>query len=97
MVEACAAAFAATGDPLWIDHAERAYAWFLGANDVACARARVDGADRRMHDGLTATGPNLIRGAAIGAGISRLSRRRLRKRRCRRSFSATAEGALRRG
>lgn len=61
MVEACAAACAATGDPLWIGHAERAFAWFHGANDGAVALA--DPASGECYDGLTPTGPNLNRGA----------------------------------
>lgn len=61
MVEACAAAFAATGDPVWIDHGERAHAWFHGANDGGVALG--DPHSGECHDGLTPTGPNLNRGA----------------------------------
>jgi hypothetical protein len=61
MVEACAAAFAATGDPVWIAHAERAHAWFHGANDGAVALGDPDSGE--CYDGLTPTGPNLNRGA----------------------------------
>ena len=33
-IDACAAAFAATRDRRWIEEAQRAYRWFLGANDL---------------------------------------------------------------
>ncbi|MBC7987399.1 MAG: glycosyl transferase family 1, partial [Sphingomonadaceae bacterium] len=60
-VEACAAAHAATGDPRWLDEAETAYGWFLGANDLGVPLAtRQDGG---CYDGLTPSGPNLNQGA----------------------------------
>ena len=61
LIEACDAAFATTGDPIWIAHAERAYAWFHGANDGRVALG--DPASGECYDGLTPTGPNLNRGA----------------------------------
>lgn len=61
MVEACAAAFAATGDPTWLDHAGRAHAWFHGANDGGVALG--DPLSGDCYDGLTPAGPNLNRGA----------------------------------
>lgn len=61
MIEACEAAFAATGDPLWRAHAERADGWFSGANDGRVALG--DRASGECYDGLTPTGPNLNRGA----------------------------------
>jgi len=60
-VEACAAAFAATGDTAWIDRARAAFAWFHGANDGGVALA--DPVSGECYDGLTRTGPNLNRGA----------------------------------
>lgn len=61
MIEACAAAFAATGAPIWLERAEHAYAWFLGANDGEVALA--DPVSGECYDGLTPTGPNFNRGA----------------------------------
>jgi hypothetical protein len=61
MIEACEAAFAATGAPRWLDEAERAFAWFSGANDGGVALADADSGE--CYDGLTPTGPNLNRGA----------------------------------
>lgn len=61
MVEACAAAFAATGDPAWIAEAGKAWAWFHGANDGGVALG--DPASGECYDGLTRTGANLNCGA----------------------------------
>ena len=61
MIEACQAAFAATGEPRWLDEAERAFGWFSGANDGGVALA--DPESGECYDGLTPTGPNLNRGA----------------------------------
>lgn len=61
MIEACAAAYAASGAALWLDRAEAAYAWFLGANDGRVALA--DPVSGECYDGLTPDGPNLNRGA----------------------------------
>ncbi|MBB5714251.1 glycosyltransferase family 4 protein [Sphingomonas aerophila] len=60
-VEACAAAFHATGDTRWIAEAERAYGWFLGANDLNLPLATA--ADGGCFDGLTPTGLNRNQGA----------------------------------
>jgi hypothetical protein len=61
MIEACDAALAATGDAIWLDRAERAYAWFHGANDGRVPLA--DQASGECYDGLTPSGANLNRGA----------------------------------
>jgi hypothetical protein len=61
MVEACAAAFAATGDQTWIAEARKAWAWFHGANDGGVALG--EPASGECYDGLTRTGANLNRGA----------------------------------
>lgn len=61
MIEACQAAFAATGAPRWLAEAERAFAWFSGANDGGVALADPDSGE--CYDGLTPSGPNLNRGA----------------------------------
>ncbi|MDP1738072.1 MAG: glycosyltransferase family 4 protein [Caulobacter sp.] len=60
-VDACAAAFAATGDPRWLTEARRAFDWFLGKNDLGVPLG--DPATGDCYDGLTPTGPNLNRGA----------------------------------
>lgn len=59
-VEACEAAFAATADRRWIAEAERAFAWYEGANTLG---ARVATDDGECFDGLTWNGPNENRGA----------------------------------
>ena len=61
MVEACAAAFAATKDTMWVARAERAHAWFHGANDGLVSLG--DNLSGGCYDGLTPTGPNLNQGA----------------------------------
>ncbi len=60
-VDACAAAFEATRDRHWLDEANRAYRWFLGANDLDAALATVQ--DGGCFDGLTPTGLNRNQGA----------------------------------
>lgn len=60
-VDACAAAFAASGDPRWLTEARRAFDWFLGRNDLGVPVA--DPATGDCYDGLTPAGPNLNRGA----------------------------------
>lgn len=60
-VEACAAAFEATGDRRWVEEALRAYRWFLGANDLDVALASPQ--DGGCFDGLTPTGLNRNQGA----------------------------------
>ena len=60
-VEACAQAFAASGDQRWVDEAERAYGWFLGANDLDLPLATA--ADGGCFDGLMPTGLNRNQGA----------------------------------
>ena len=60
-VEACAEAFAASGDHRWVDEATRAYGWFLGANDLDLPLATA--ADGGCFDGLMPTGLNRNQGA----------------------------------
>ena len=60
-VEACAEAYAASGDQRWMDEAERAYGWFLGANDLDMPLATA--ADGGCFDGLMPTGINRNQGA----------------------------------
>ncbi len=58
---AAEAAYQVTGDGRYRLAMERAYGWFLGANDVAVAVA--DPARGACHDGLTPTGVNSNQGA----------------------------------
>jgi len=60
-IDACDAAFDATGDPRWIEEAERAYRWFLGANDLELPLATAQ--DGGCFDGLMPTGLNRNQGA----------------------------------
>lgn len=60
-VDACIAAFDASGDPRWKDEAERAYRWFLGANDLDLPLATAR--DGGCFDGLMPTGLNRNQGA----------------------------------
>jgi glycosyltransferase involved in cell wall biosynthesis len=61
LLEAAASAFDATGDERWVELAERAYAWFLGANDI---RQPVADPERgACHDGLGPDGVNANQGA----------------------------------
>jgi glycosyltransferase involved in cell wall biosynthesis len=59
-IDACEAAWSATGDRGWIDEAERAYAWFFGANTLGVALVTADG---DCFDGLTWAGVNENQGA----------------------------------
>jgi hypothetical protein len=59
MIDACEAAFAATSDLRWVAEAERAYAWYGGANCLGVALATPEG---ECYDGLTPDGPNLNKG-----------------------------------
>ena len=61
MIEACAAAYAAGGERIWIERAEAAFAWFHGVNDGGLALADIESGE--CYDGLTPNGPNLNRGA----------------------------------
>ena len=60
-VEACAEAFRATGDRRWVAEAQRAYGWFLGANDLDLPLASVE--DGGCFDGLMPGGLNRNQGA----------------------------------
>lgn len=60
-VDACAAAFAATRESVWLDRARHAYDWFLGENDLGALMVQAN--DGGCYDGLTRNGPNLNRGA----------------------------------
>ncbi len=60
-VDACIAAFEATGDTRWVQEAERAYGWFVGLNDLDLPLASP--ADGGCFDGLMPTGLNRNQGA----------------------------------
>ena len=60
-VEACHSAYVATRDPRWIAEGERAYGWFLGANDLDLPLATAQ--DGGCFDGLMPTGLNRNQGA----------------------------------
>ena len=60
-IDGCATAFAVTGSHVWRDHAETAYAWFLGRNDRGVRIG--DLATGRGLDGLGPLGANRNSGA----------------------------------
>ena len=60
-IDGANAAFDATGDRRWIAEAERAYAWFHGANDRGVVV--VDPLTGSCHDGINPRGLNLNEGA----------------------------------
>jgi len=55
-IEAARAAFAATRDPRWFEHAKAAWEWFFGANDRGVVLA--DLATGRSRDGINPRGAN---------------------------------------
>jgi glycosyltransferase involved in cell wall biosynthesis len=59
-IDACIAAFNVGGDRRWITEARRAFAWYLGDNDLGEPLIAGDGL---CFDGLTPRGPNLNHGA----------------------------------
>lgn len=61
MIDACAAALEATGDPRWRKQAAKAFAWYLGDNDLGMPlTTREDGG---CYDGLMPDRVNLNQGA----------------------------------
>jgi len=60
-VEAARAAYMATGDMRWVDHALAAWNWFFGANDRGVVLA--DMASGRCRDGINPRGANVNCGA----------------------------------
>jgi glycosyltransferase involved in cell wall biosynthesis len=60
-IDACAAAYEATGDARWTEEAMRAYRWYLGANDLDLPLATAQ--DGGCFDGLMPTGLNRNQGA----------------------------------
>ena len=60
-IDACAAAFKATGDTHWRDEAMRAYRWYLGQNDLDLPLATAQ--DGGCFDGLMPNGLNRNQGA----------------------------------
>ncbi len=79
-IDACATAFDASGDPRWMEEANRAYRWYLGANDLDLPLAST--ADGGCFDGLQPGGLNRNQGAEsilalqlASCAISALSKR----------------------
>lgn len=79
-IDACVAAFDATGDERWAVEAERAYRWYLGQNDLSLPLASTQ--DGGCFDGLTPSGLNRNQGAEsilalqlANCAISALSKR----------------------
>lgn len=62
-IDACQAALAVSGDPRWIEEANRAYRWFLGVNDLDMPLASQG--DGGCYDGLMPTGLNRNQGAEL--------------------------------
>jgi hypothetical protein len=60
-VDACDAAYAATGDIQWQSYARTAYRWFLGQNELGVSLG--DSETGECYDGLIPTGVNRNRGA----------------------------------
>lgn len=60
-IDACAVAWEATGDRVWIDRATAAHDWFLGANTLSVPI--IDAETGECHDGLTRFDANLNQGA----------------------------------
>jgi hypothetical protein len=60
-VEACVAAYEATGERRWEEEAVRAYRWYLGANDLELPLASAQ--DGGCFDGLMPHGLNRNQGA----------------------------------
>jgi glycosyltransferase involved in cell wall biosynthesis len=60
-IDACAAAFDATGEEIWLSHARPAFAWFAGGNDRGLAVG--DPLTGTCRDGINPRGLNLNEGA----------------------------------
>lgn len=60
-IDGASAAYDATGDRVWLEHANRAYDWFAGANDRGIAVA--DWLTGSCNDGINPRGVNLNEGA----------------------------------
>ncbi len=61
LADACASAYAATGDPQWLRGIELAWRWFVGDNDSATIM--FDPSTGGGYDGLLSSGRNLNQGA----------------------------------
>ncbi len=79
-IDACVAAYDATGDDSWAREAQRAYRWYLGQNDLGLPLASAQ--DGGCFDGLTPAGLNRNQGAEsilalqlANCAISALSKR----------------------
>jgi hypothetical protein len=78
-IDACALAFRQTGNRPWLEHAEAAFAWYLGANDLGLRLATPDGG---CFDGLQVDRVNLNQGAEsiLAYQFAVMAIRRLRSR-----------------
>lgn len=76
-VDACAAAWGATGETQWVEHARTALRWFTGDNDLGLSL--VDEKGGLCYDGLTPAGVNLNQGAesTLAMQMALLSAQRL--------------------
>jgi glycosyltransferase involved in cell wall biosynthesis len=61
MIDACIAAYEASGSDNWFHYAKSAHGWFLGENVLG--RPLIDPVSGECHDGLTPVGVNLNHGA----------------------------------
>lgn len=80
-IEACEAAYLATGEARWMEVADKAYAWYLGENDLGLRIATIG--DGGCYDGLMPDRANLNQGAEsvlsfqlAGCAMERLSVRK---------------------
>ncbi|MFW2853888.1 glycosyltransferase [Sphingomonas sp. TX0543] len=96
-IEACALAFEQTADRFWVEQAEAAFAWYLGANDIGLRLATPDGG---CFDGLQVDRVNLNQGAesilAYQFAIMAIRRLRTRANHCTQQADnpvGSAEGA----
>ncbi|MBB5518622.1 glycosyltransferase family 4 protein [Amphiplicatus metriothermophilus] len=60
-IDACAAAYAASGEERWLEEARRAYDWYFGGNDLGLVLAQPE--DGLCFDGLTPYNANFNQGA----------------------------------
>ena len=79
-ISACLAAFDANGDPMWNTHAARAFAWFIGRNDLGTAL--VDPETGACRDGLHPDRANEnCGGESVWAYLTSVTEMRARARR----------------
>ncbi len=96
MIEACRDAYEATGDPAWLDHAQRCVEWFLGRNDLNIPL--YDHRSGGCCDGLQSDGPNRNQGAesTLVCFLSLLNMSHIRSMRLSAEAAHTAEQGAKR-